>query len=113
MIASAAADFIVEPISALLEIEHYVATSMLWKDGGVQAQFVTENCYGPEKLKQVKAYFSNNPGLKQARTKITVYSDSHSDIDILRWADRGIAVNPDRKLLALAKENNMPVMNWM
>lgn len=112
MIASAAADFIVDPISDLLEIKHYVATRMLWKDDALQAGFVGENCYGPEKLRQVESYFGQNPGLKQKHTKITIYSDSHSDLDLMLWADVAVAVDPDRKLSALAKLHNIAVVHW-
>jgi len=88
IIASAAVDLIVKPISERLNIEHWVATDMKWDGDRLAPDFASKNCYGPEKLERVKQLFAQNQELKQNHTIITMYSDSYSDIEILRFCDK-------------------------
>ena len=41
-----------------------------------------------------------------------MYSDSYSDLEILRFSDKGVAINADRKLKEAAKDENFDVINW-
>ena len=113
IIASAAVDVVVAPIAKRLGIQHFVATDMDWEDGRLMPEFASENCYGEEKLRRLEAYLAENPSLKQNHTKITMYSDSHSDLDVLLWADVGVAVDPSKRLKMLAKQHELQVVNWM
>ena len=113
MLASAAVSVVVEPIAKLLGIEHFVATEMRWDNDCLSRDFASENCYGTEKLRRVQEYLRANPSLKQTNTIITMYSDSCSDLAIMQFADVGISVNPDRRLLAISKDNNFAVVDWM
>jgi len=112
IIASAAVDLIVRPIAERLNIEHWVATDMKWTDEKLSPDFASKNCYGPEKLERVKALFAQNSELKQNHTIITMYSDSYSDIEILRFCDKGVAVNADRKLKKASGEEGFEVADW-
>ncbi len=117
IMASAAVDVLVKPICQRLGIEHYVATDMGWDKDRLAPSFASDNCYGPEKLRRVEALLAQNPelksGLKPKNAVITMYSDSHSDLDILLWADVGIAVDPSKKLQTLAAQHNLAVQHWM
>ncbi|MDA8708219.1 HAD-IB family hydrolase [Hellea sp.] len=112
IIASAAVDLIVAPIAKKLNIDHWVATDMAWENGRLAPEFASKNCYGPEKLARVKQFLAENPGLKQTNTLITMYSDSYSDIDILRFSDNGIAVNADRKLEKACQGEGFESVGW-
>ncbi len=112
IIASAAVDLIVKPIAEHLKIEHWVATDMKWEDGRLAPDFASKNCYGPEKLERVKQLFIQNPLLKQNHTVITMYSDSYSDIEILRYSDKAVAVNADAKLKRAARTEGFELVNW-
>ena len=112
IIASAAVDIIVAAIAKGLGIKYWVATNMKWVDGRLLPSFASPNCYGAEKLKRVEQLLDENPGLKQSDTIITMYSDSYSDLEILRFSDKGVAINADRKLKEAAKDENFDVINW-
>jgi len=112
IIASAAVDIIVAPIAERLGITHWVATDMKWDNDRLAPDFSSANCYGPEKLRRVKELLAQNPNLKQNNTLITMYSDSYSDLDILRFSDKGVAVNADRKLKEAAKGENFDIVDW-
>jgi len=114
MIASAAVDILVAEIAKRLDIDHFVATDMAWdEEDRLKPDFSSRNCYSSEKLSRVCEYFQKHSDLKQNNTKITMYSDSHSDLDILRYADVGVAVNPDAKLKILSKTHGFRVEDWM
>ena len=112
MIVSAAVDVIVKPIAERLQIEHWQATDMKWVDDRLAAEFASKNCYGAEKVVRLKALLAENPHLKQNNTHITMYSDSYSDIDILRFCDKGVAVNADRKLTKASGDEGFDLVDW-
>lgn len=112
IIASAAVDLIVRPIAARLNIAHWVATDLKWEDEKLASNFSSKNCYGPEKLERVKRLFAQNAELKHSNTIITMYSDSYSDIEILRFSNKGVAVNADRKLIKASGEEGFEVVDW-
>ena len=113
IIASAAVDVVVEPIARRLGVAHFIATELAWNEGKLSPEFATENCYGAEKLLRIKTYLAKNPTMKHNLTKITMYSDNHSDLDIMLWADVGIAVDPSKRLKTLANQHGLRVVNWM
>jgi len=113
MIASAAVDVVVKAIAEHLDIKHYVATDMAWTaQNRLESTFVKPNCYAKEKLDRVLAYLNENAELKHNNTKITMYSDSYSDLDILLFADVGIAINPDLRLRQYALAVGMRIEEW-
>ena len=85
---------------------------MKWVDDRLAPDFLTKNCYGAEKLERVKKLLAENPQLKKNNTFITMYTDSYSDIEILRFSDKGVAVNAGRKLKENAKGENFAVVDW-
>ena len=112
IIASAAVDLIVKPMAKRLNIEHWVATNIKWENDRLAPDFASKNCYGPEKLERVKRFFVQNPGLKQNHTIITMYSDSYSDIEILRFCDKGVVVNADRRMIKASGEEGFEYVDW-
>jgi len=112
IIASAAVCVIVEAIADRLDVDHWVATEMKWEAGRLAPDFASPNCYGAEKLNRVKNLLAEHPGLQQEDTSITVYSDSYADMDILRFADKAVAVNADAKLRQAAKAEGFELAEW-
>lgn len=112
IIASAAVDLLVRPIAKRLNVDYWVATNMKWENGKLAPEFASENCYGPEKLERVKQLFAHTPELKHNHTLITMYTDSYSDIEILRFCDKGVAVNADCSLTLASAEEGFEVVNW-
>lgn len=112
IIASAAVDLIVSPIAKRLDVKHWVATNMKWIDGKLTSDFASKNCYGREKLVRVMELFAQNLNLKQSNTLITMYSDSYSDIEILRYCDIGVAVNADKRLIRASFKEGFERVDW-
>lgn len=75
---------------------------MLWKnlDGG--------NCYGGIKIERIIQWLEN----RTVDRILAAYGDHESDFPLLKIADRGIVVNPDKKLRLKAKNNNLELIDW-
>lgn len=85
---------------------------MSWTNGVLRKEFASKNCYGPEKLQRVKLLLQDTLMFNRSEILIKMYTDSISDIDILRFSDFGVAVNPDRKLAKAAIDENFEIVNW-
>lgn len=107
MLATAAMDIVAEPFGRALGFEHVVATRTAWTaEGRVADRFDGLNCYGEEKLRRVQAAMP--PGAEA----IAAYSDHVTDLPLLAWATRGVAVNPHPPLAAAAATHDIEVQDW-
>lgn len=113
MIISAGSDLVVEPIARRLGIIHVICTRSAWKNDRLDAKLGSKDCYAGEKLVRLRAYQAAHPNVTNYHGVITMYSDSHSDIEILRNLDVGVCVNPDRKLREYARIYDLPIQDWM
>ena len=41
-----------------------------------------------------------------------MYTDSYADVDILRFSDKGVAVNAARELKEAARDENFDLVEW-
>ena len=109
VIASAAVDLICDAMARELGFDGVICTRMAWDEGDqLQSKLDGENCYGEEKLRRVEEFFGGTrpPG------PIVFYTDHHTDLPCLNWADRGVAVNPSPQLRKLAPAHNVEIVDW-
>jgi len=112
IIASAGADIVVEAIAQRLRINDVVCTKLGW-DGDICARhFGSQNCYGPGKLEMLQKCLETFDDYRRDDTHITMYSDSYSDLPVMKFADKGVAVNADAKLLKVAPVYGFETVNW-
>lgn len=109
VLATASLDFYARAFAERLGFHHVIATRSVWdQEERLCARLEGENLYGAAKLEAVKAYF----GTLTAPIRTVAYSDHYSDLDLLRWAHEGIAVNPDAKLRREAASHDLAVVDW-
>lgn len=107
-LATAAMDFIASPIAELLGFDGVICTRTEWPAERGEAPVVSgKNCYGAEKFRQVSEML--NSGV--VTRPVAFYSDHVSDLDLMRLADVGIAVNPSGKLRREARRLGLPIID--
>lgn len=109
ILATASIDLYAPQIAAKLGIDEVICTRSVWDaDGKLTARLAGDNCYGEKKRTAVV----NTLASGGERGYIVAYSDHISDLELLTWADRGVAVNPDPHLKAKAREFGLEIEDW-
>jgi HAD superfamily hydrolase (TIGR01490 family) len=109
VMATASFDFYAQEFGGRLGLNHTIATVSVWDDvDRLCAAIGGANCYGQAKVAAVENFLSRFP----SRPQITFYSDHHSDFDLLKAADEGVAVNPSAELRRLAIQRGLSVVDW-
>lgn len=109
VLATASPDLYVVPLAARLGFDAVLCTRVAWDaEGRLLGGLIGRNCYGAEKLAQVEAWLGQNKGTGP----VSVYTDHHSDLALLRRAERPVAVCPTHKLRAAARAHAIAVEDW-
>lgn len=108
VIVSASAEAIVRPIMRLLDADGMIATQLAIEDGRYTGEIAGYN-YGPAKPMAMAA-MADRRGWDLE--KCWAYSDSITDEPLLRAVGHPVAVNPDRALLRIAREEGWSVRRW-
>lgn len=99
---------VVQPIAAVLDIPHVIATRMSVADGRYTGE-LDYFAYAEEKVRAVRR-MADERGYDLASS--FAYSDSITDVPLLRCVGRPVAVNPDRRLRELAIRAGWPIRDF-
>jgi HAD superfamily hydrolase (TIGR01490 family) len=109
-IVSAAGNDVVESLAQVLGMEGGIGTRYeVDADGSFTGRFDGPFVYGPGKVEAMEA-FAERHGIDLAASY--AYSDSLSDLPMLRAVGHPVAVNPDPPLAAIAKEENWQTLRF-
>ena len=109
VLATASFDFYGQVFADILGFDRLIATKSVWDERGrLRAALAGENCYGRAKFHAVQDYVA----ALIPCPRVIAYSDHHSDVDLLRWADEGVAVNPNGHFRRMAVANGFQIANW-
>jgi HAD superfamily hydrolase (TIGR01490 family) len=102
-------DFIVAPLAQRLGIETYAANRLVYSRG-----LATGRLHNPVMAGEAKAAWCAQYA---AANRISLgaswgYADSHYDLPFLAALGHPVAVNPDRRLLAVARSRQWPVVRF-
>lgn len=106
LILSSSPHFLVEPIAKRLNVQNWQATLYQSNEQGILIGIAQafEGEYKADYLKQ----FSTE--LNFHRSDMTVYSDSHLDLPILKMAGQAIGVRPDSHLTEICLQNGWEIL---
>ena len=109
LLLSANLDFLVRPFAARLGIAESLST-IAERDmqGRYTGRLVGANCYGEEKRRRLEAWL----GDARQGSRVVVYADHHSDLPLMRWADKGVLVNPSPDTRRAARGMPVEVVAW-
>lgn len=109
-IVSAAGSGVVEPLAAVLGMDGGVGTSYeVGADGAFTGRFDGPFVYGPGKVEAMEAYAAEH-GIDLDASY--AYSDSLSDLPMLRAVGHPVVVNPDPALADIAKREGWQTMRF-
>jgi HAD superfamily hydrolase (TIGR01490 family) len=109
-IVSAAGNGVVEPLAAVLGMDGGIGTSYeIGEEGAFTGRLDGPFVYGPGKVEAMEAFAAEH-GIDLAES--FAYSDSVSDLPMLRAVAHPVVVNPDPPLAELAREEGWQTMRF-
>lgn len=109
VLATAGLDLYAAALGARLGFDHVVATRTAWTADGLLTGLEGPNLRGAEKLAAVRTVLA---AAGVGRPRVVAYSDHHSDLPLLQYADEGYAIDPTPKLAKAAARLGIPVERW-
>jgi phosphatidylglycerophosphatase C len=107
LLATASLDIHVEPLARWLGFTHVLSTRV----GCTASGRISGVLDGPN-LRDLRKLAAVERALAAEAAFVIAYSDHHSDLPLLRWADRGVAVNPTAPLARAALSEGLEVEDW-
>jgi len=107
--ATASFRTIIQPLEMFLLTEKSIASSLEFSDGKTTGRVMGNSLFGGKKKDAVQAWLEENrlpPG------EACFYSDSYTDIPLLEYCGRPVAVNPDRILAREAKKRGWEILRF-
>jgi HAD superfamily hydrolase (TIGR01490 family) len=108
LVITATNRFITEPIVKLYGINHLLATTPEFKQGAYTGNVEGIPCFREGKITLLKEWLKTST---ETLDGSCFYSDSHNDLPLLNLVDTPIAVDPDKKLRAVAKQSNWEIIS--
>jgi HAD superfamily hydrolase (TIGR01490 family) len=109
-IVTGATRYAAGPLAKRLDIEHVVATELEIDEAGqFTGRTIKPLCIGEGKLRKAEAFAAK---LGFSLHDATFYTDSVSDVPLLERVAEPIVVNPDPRLLRIAKRRGWPIERW-
>ena len=110
-IITATNSFVTGPIAREFGIQHLIATEPESKDGRFTGKVAGTPCFREGKIKRLEEWLGGRGKRLADFAESTLYSDSHNDLPLLERVTRPVAVDPDEKLAAKAKERSWAVIS--
>ena len=119
-LVTATTRFIAEPLGRLFGLQHVVATEPVIAGAGDEGRLTGEisgdPCFQQHKIARVELWLSGRAGGQpepmglRSFERSWFYSDSASDLPLLRAVTDPVAVTPDARLRAIAAEAGWPIV---
>lgn len=110
-LVTATTRFVAEPLARGFGLEHVVATEAQVVDGRLTGEIDGRPCYRHGKLARVVAWLERRGTALAAFDATWFHSDSISDLPLLEAVSHPVAVCPDGRLRAVARERGWPVLD--
>ena len=102
-------DFLVEPLSRRLKIDHFAANRLVYSRGIATGRMLEPVMASSEKAVWCESFAAERRVSLEA---CWGYADSYYDLPFLCALGHPVAVNPDRRLLAAAHNRKWPVVRF-
>jgi HAD superfamily hydrolase (TIGR01490 family) len=110
-IITATNSFVTRPIANEFGVEHLIATEPESRGGRFTGRVAGTPCFREGKVTRLNEWLAARGGRLGDFSESSLYSDSHNDLPLLERVTRPVAVDPDERLAAVARERDWPVMS--
>ncbi len=113
IIITATNDFVTGPIAQRLGVKNLIATTAEFKNGKYTGKVSGTPCFQAGKITRLKQWLSENttePN-ESSFSGSTFYSDSINDLPLMELVETAIAVTPDDRLRAHAKQQQWQIID--
>lgn len=108
-LVTASFDFYVDRLCRRMGFAQAICTRSTWSaEDELQGAIDGKNCYGQVKVDRLADRF----GTEREQLFFVVYTDHHSDLPLLQWADEPIVVNPTGRLRKEAESRGWEIQEW-
>ena len=107
--ATSSFDFIIKPLEDFFGINDSIACKMEYSQGLTTGKLEGYSSFGSRKKTAAQSWMEQNSIKPQ---DVCFYSDSYSDIPLLEYCGKPVAVNPDRILQKKAKKNGWTIYKF-
>jgi HAD superfamily hydrolase (TIGR01490 family) len=108
LVITATNRFVTEPIVKIYGIDNLLATTPEFKQGGYTGNVEGIPCFQEGKVTLLEQWLKTSIETLKGSY---FYSDSHNDLPLLNKVDYPIAVDPDKKLRAVATQSNWNIIS--
>jgi HAD superfamily hydrolase (TIGR01490 family) len=110
-IITATNSFVTRPIAREFGVEHLIATEPESRGGRFTGKVSGIPCFREGKVKRLEDWLVTRRTPLSDFSESSLYSDSHNDLPLLERVTRPVAVDPDTRLAAVARERSWPVIS--
>jgi len=108
LVITATNSFITCPIVQAFGIDHLLATDPRVINGRYTGEIEGIPCFQSGKVKRLEQWLSQH---NQSLDGACFYSDSYNDLPLMELVDHAIAVDPDEKLAAVARQRGWKIIS--
>ena len=108
LVITATNSFITRPIVRAFGIENLLATDPKIVDGRYTTEIEGIPCFQEGKVKRLEQWLRQH---NQSLDDSCFYSDSYNDLPLMELVDRAVAVDPDEKLAAEARQRGWKIIS--
>jgi HAD superfamily hydrolase (TIGR01490 family) len=109
-IITATNSFVTRPIAREFGVEHLIATEPESRAGRFTGKVAGIPCFREGKVQRLDEWLAARASRLADFSESSLYSDSHNDLPLLERVSRPVAVDPDARLAAVARERDWPVI---
>jgi HAD superfamily hydrolase (TIGR01490 family) len=110
-IITATNSFVTRPIAREFGVEHLIATEPESRNGRFTGKVAGIPCFREGKVRRLDEWLAGRGQRLGGFAESTLYSDSHNDLPLLERVSRPVAVDPDEKLAAAARDRGWAVIS--
>lgn len=107
--ATSSFHIVIQPLERFFGIEQSIASTLEFCDGKTSGRIIGNSFFGPQKKAAVEAWLGEN-GLNPAEA--CFYTDSYTDLSLLEFCGKPVAVNPDWILAREARKRGWEILRF-